>query len=439
MAGGVRLRAINPPVCNRSARRFAQDDGFVVEVENIWLGCAFRGKGKPSKLATDGLQGFIEFEGKRKAFAGHWAMKMDYGLRAAGGEGLSDEVAGASVEGTVEAVGGLGGAELAGGAGGDGVLDGEWGAGGVGDGSGAGGEDGAVGVDGADEVDLEGVDGGELAGLERQGLDGVVDQLAVVEVVVDPLVAGADVELVQVSVAGADEVDVLLAVGLSVGVERAAGGGDRAVAGEQVEIVVDPLGVGVDVKLADVAVGPNEVDVLGVVVAPVAGERAVGRGPDAVAGELVEVVVDPVGVESDVELVDLSVSPDEVDVLAAVGAEIATEGAGAGRADAVAGQVDEVVVDPVAMGCDVELADVAVGAYEIDVLAVVGVEVAVERAVGAGTDAVAGLMDEVVIDPVAVRGEEELVDVVVGTDEVDVLAAVLVDVAVERGVGQGQD
>ena len=125
-------------------------------------------------------------------------------------------------------------------------------------------------------------------------MDGVVDQLEVVEVVVDPLVAGADVELVQVSVAGADEVDVLLAVGLSVGVERAAGGGDRAVAGEQVEIVVDPLGVGVDVKLADVAVGPNEVDVLGVVVAPVAGERAVGRGPDAVAGEQVEVVVDPV-------------------------------------------------------------------------------------------------------------------------------------------------
>ena len=76
--------------------------------------------------------------------------------------------------------------------------------------AGAGGEDGAVGVDGADEVDLEGVDGGELAGLGVQGLDGVVDQLQVVEVVVDPLVAGADVELVQVSVAGTDEVDVLL-------------------------------------------------------------------------------------------------------------------------------------------------------------------------------------------------------------------------------------
>jgi hypothetical protein len=225
-------------------------------------GQAFRGKGKPSGLATDGLQGFIEFEGKLKAFGGHWAVKMNYGLRVAGGEGLGDEVAGAGVEGTVEAVGGLGGAELAGGAGGDGVLDGEWGAGGVGDGSGAGGEDGAVGVDGADEVDLEGVDGGELVGLERQGLDGVVDQLEVVEVVVDPLVAGADIELVQVSVAGADEVDVLLAVGLSVGVERAAGGRDRTVVGEQVEIVVDPLGVGVDVKLADVAVGPNEVDVL---------------------------------------------------------------------------------------------------------------------------------------------------------------------------------
>jgi hypothetical protein len=29
---------------DRSARRFAQDDGFVVEVENIWLGCAKHGK-----------------------------------------------------------------------------------------------------------------------------------------------------------------------------------------------------------------------------------------------------------------------------------------------------------------------------------------------------------------------------------------------------------
>ena len=87
---------------------------------------------------------------------------------------------------------------------------------------------------------------------------------------------------------------------------------------------------------------------------------------------LAEVVVDPVAVGSDVELVDLSVSPDEVDVLAAVGAEMAAEGAGAGGADAVAGEVDEVVVDPMAVGRDhVELADAAVGANEVDVLAAV--------------------------------------------------------------------
>ena len=38
MAGVLRLRAIKPLLCDRSAKRFAQDDGFVEEVENIWLG-----------------------------------------------------------------------------------------------------------------------------------------------------------------------------------------------------------------------------------------------------------------------------------------------------------------------------------------------------------------------------------------------------------------
>src|SRR5579863_3900354 len=40
IAGVLRLRAINRSVRYRSVRRFAQDDGFVEEVENIWLVCS---------------------------------------------------------------------------------------------------------------------------------------------------------------------------------------------------------------------------------------------------------------------------------------------------------------------------------------------------------------------------------------------------------------
>jgi hypothetical protein len=49
IAGILRLRAINPPVCDRSVRRFAQDDGFVVEVENIWLGVQNAERSKKSQ------------------------------------------------------------------------------------------------------------------------------------------------------------------------------------------------------------------------------------------------------------------------------------------------------------------------------------------------------------------------------------------------------
>src|SRR5271154_3164987 len=37
IAGVLRLRAISRPLCNRSARRFAQDDGFVGGSRNIRL------------------------------------------------------------------------------------------------------------------------------------------------------------------------------------------------------------------------------------------------------------------------------------------------------------------------------------------------------------------------------------------------------------------
>jgi hypothetical protein len=35
IAGVLRLRAIDPPLCDRSARRFAQDDGFVEGLKNM--------------------------------------------------------------------------------------------------------------------------------------------------------------------------------------------------------------------------------------------------------------------------------------------------------------------------------------------------------------------------------------------------------------------
>ena len=36
-AGVLRLRAIKPSVCDRSAKRFAQDDGFVRSLKYSWL------------------------------------------------------------------------------------------------------------------------------------------------------------------------------------------------------------------------------------------------------------------------------------------------------------------------------------------------------------------------------------------------------------------
>jgi hypothetical protein len=60
-----RLRAIDPLVCNRPARRFAQDDGFVVEVGSIWVGCAKQGKIK--KVTTSQDDDFVE--GKNTGWA----------------------------------------------------------------------------------------------------------------------------------------------------------------------------------------------------------------------------------------------------------------------------------------------------------------------------------------------------------------------------------
>ena len=140
------------------------------------------------------------------------------------------------------------------------------------------------------------------------------------------------------------------------------------------------------------------------------------------AGQRGQVVVDPVGAGADEELVDVAVGADEVDVLAVLGAPEAVE-RGVGRRCHGAGQRGQVVVDPVGAGADEELVDVAVGADEVDVLAVVGAPEAVERGVGRRCHG-AGQRGQVVVDPVGPGGDEELMHMVVGADEVDVLAAV---------------
>ena len=80
----------------------------------------------------------------------------------------------------------------------------------------------------------------------------------------------------------------------------------------------------------------------------------------------------------------------------------------------------KIVVDPLAARGDVELANVAVGANKVDVMAIVGTGIGIERAAGGG-DSIAGEQSKVVIDPVVVGIVKALVDVSVGANVVDVL------------------
>lgn len=180
--------------------------------------------------------------------------------------------------------------------------------------------------------------------------------------------------------------------------------------------------MGCDVEFVDVTVGRDEVDVLAVVGPEVSTEGAGTRGSDAVAGEFVEIVVDPAAVREDVELVDVAVGANEVDVLTAVGTDVAIEGAVSAVADSAAGEDREVVVDPTPIGPNKEFVNVVVGANEVDVLSVVVVDVAAERSAGSRKNGF-GETGEIVVDPLgAALRNVELVDVIVGTDVVDMLA-----------------
>jgi hypothetical protein len=61
IAGVLRLRAIKASVCDRSAKRFAQDDGFVANLEIAGLGMLKHGKlKKVTGSQDDGFVGGLE-------------------------------------------------------------------------------------------------------------------------------------------------------------------------------------------------------------------------------------------------------------------------------------------------------------------------------------------------------------------------------------------
>jgi hypothetical protein len=60
IVGVLRLRAINPLLSDRSARRFAQDDGLVGILKNLLVGCTKTTKIKKVKSSQDdGLVGVL--------------------------------------------------------------------------------------------------------------------------------------------------------------------------------------------------------------------------------------------------------------------------------------------------------------------------------------------------------------------------------------------
>ncbi len=248
------------------------------------------------------------------------------------------------------------------------------------------------------------------------------------EVVVVPCV-GVD-EFVDV-VVSAEIVDVLLAVELGlVSVDRASWSG-RGCAGQLSEVVVTPC-VGV-VELVDVVVGAKVVDVLLLIEGGLVSVDRASRSGRGCAGQLSEIVMAPcVGV---VELVDMVVGSDVVDVLLVVELGLVAVDVTSGCGWGGGGEQGEIVVVPLTVV--EQLVDVIVGADEVDVLLVVeGGLVSVEaaplarqqRAEGAGGLLIGPLrLDEVVSKP----------DGLAIADVPDFVAGVGVEPGAEGGVGDG--
>ena len=203
------------------------------------------------------------------------------------------------------------------------------------------------------------------------------------------------------------------------------------------QVVVHPSAAGCDVKLVQVAVDADEVDVLAAVVAPVAVQLPVTHHRRDRVRQRRQVVVHPAGAGGPrgvVKLVHVAVDTKEVDVPAAVAAPIGVQRRPDVRRDG-ARHSRQVVVGPACAGNDEKLMDVLVCADVQHVLTAVGVPVGGQRRVHIRGGHRVGQRRQVVVDPACGTGcNVKLVQVAVGADEEDMLAAVAAPVAVESGV-----
>ena len=164
----------------------------------------------------------------------------------------------------------------------------------------------------------------------------------------------------------------------------------------------------IPVQLVNVPVGINEIDVLAAVVLRVPIECAADRGERFEVGKAGQVVVHPLGgrIRAPVQLMNVPVGINEIDVLAAVVLRVPIEcAADRGERFVKAGEAGQVVVDPLGgrIRAPVQLMNVPVGINEIDVLAAVALRIRIECAADRGERFEAGEAGQVVVHPLGGR------------------------------------
>src|ERR1700692_2766577 len=133
-------------------------------------------------------------------------------------------------------------------------------------------------------------------------------------------------------------------------------------------------------RVRDVAIGVNIIDVLAAIGSPIAIQRA-ARDRRCALGKADEVVIDPAGARTNIELVNMAVGGDEVDVLTVVAAPIAVKLAACGGQSSV-GEDGQVVIHPARAGMNVQFVHLAIALDEVDVLAAVAAPISVKPAAG---------------------------------------------------------
>ncbi len=93
----------------------------------------------------------------------------------------------------------------------------------------------------------------------------------------------------------------------------------------ELDSLVDPADSWMDVEFMDMAISANEVDVLAAVATPIPIERALFYGRNSTPSQHGEVIVDPASYWMDVEFMDMPIGDNEVNVLAAVTAPVGIE------------------------------------------------------------------------------------------------------------------